>query len=349
MIPIAKPLLGKEEKEAVLKVLDSGIIAHGENVTNFENEFAKFIGVKHAIATTNGTTALHASLLAHGIKEGDEVITTPFTFIATANTIKLVGATPIFVDIDESFNINPDLIEEKITSKTKAIMPVHIFGRCANMQKIIKIANKHNLIIIEDACQAHGAQFNGKNAGSFGTGCFSLYATKNMTTGEGGMITTNDDEVATRLRKIINHGSKQKYYHDIIGHNFRLTNLSAAIGLEQLKKLKDFNFKRIKNAKYYNEHLKDTNLILPKIVQGHVFHQYTIRSKNRDQLIKKLNDNNIGTGIFYPIPVHKQESFNEYNHLSLPFSEKLASEALSIPIGPYLTKADLDKIISILK
>src|SRR3989338_7871154 len=201
MIPIAKPLLGAEEKEAVMRVLESGMLAQGEKVKEFEKAFAEFVGVKHAVATSNGTTALHAALLAHSIGKGDEVITTPFTFIATANSIRMVGATPVFVDIDEkTYNLNPKIIEAAITEKTKAIIPVHLFGQSCEMEKILEIAQKYNLVIIEDACQAHGASYNGKKVGSFGTGCFSFYPTKNMTSGEGGMITTNDDLIAGKLR-----------------------------------------------------------------------------------------------------------------------------------------------------
>src|SRR3989338_313275 len=207
MIRMAKPLLGEEEKRAVIEVLDSGILVKGENIRAFEAEFAKFIGVSHAIATSNGTTALHAALLAHGIGTGDEVITTTFSFIATANVIQMVGAKPIFVDIDENtLNLDVESIEKAITPRTKALLPVHLYGCASGMEIFFSLAKKYNLLLIEDACQAHGAEFMGKRAGSFGTGCFSFYPTKNMTTGEGGMITTNDDILALRLRKLIDHG-----------------------------------------------------------------------------------------------------------------------------------------------
>src|SRR3989338_6161929 len=276
-ISMAKPLLGEEEKGAVLEVLDSGIIAQGPKVEKFEKKFAEFIGVKHAIATSNGTTALHVALLARSIGPGDEVITTPFTFIATANAIKMAGATPIFVDIEEeSFNINPDLIETVITPKTKAIMPVHLYGRAAQMDKIIEIARKYNILVIEDACQAHGAEFAGKKVGSFRDSCFSFYPTKNMAVGEGGMITTDDDEVAKKVRQLINHGSEKKDYHDSVGYNYRMTDIAAAIGIEQLKKLPSFNERRKSNAQYLNEQSQMVKgLICPDIVDGHVFHQYT--------------------------------------------------------------------------
>ena len=279
MINIAKPVIGEEEKKAVLDVLDSGILSQGSNIKEFEDSFAKYIGAKYATATSSGTTALQTALLAHDIKKSDEVITTPFSFIATANSIIHSGAKPVFVDIEkDTFNINPDLIEEKITDKTKAMLIVSLFGLTPDMEKICSIAKKHDLILIEDCAQSNGAEFKNKKAGSFGTGCFSFYPTKNMTTGEGGMLTTNDEKIAETSRMIINHGSKVKYHHEILGYNFRMNSISAAIGIEQLKKLDHLNKKRIENANYLIENLKNTNIILPKIKEGykHVFHQFAI-------------------------------------------------------------------------
>lgn len=350
MIPIALPLIGKEEKAAVLQVLDSGMLAQGKKVQEFEQAFAAFIGVKHAIATSNGTMALHAALLAHNIGTGDEVITTPFSFIATANVICMAGATPVFVDIEEqSFNINPDLIEKAITSRTKAILPVHLYGRPAAMDKIQQISQKYHLVIIEDACQAHGAMFQGKKVGSFGTGCFSFYPTKNMTTGEGGMITTNDDNVAAKARRLITHGSEKKYYHDYLGYNYRLTDIAAAIGLEQLKKLSQFNTKRKTNALFFQEKLQTMSIILPQIVEGHVFHQYTIRVKNREKISAWLAEKGIGSSIFYPLPIHKQKAYAAYNQKSFPVSETMAQEVLSLPVHPGLSPQDLDGVVKALK
>ncbi len=350
MISMAKPLLGNEEKEAVQQVLDSGMLAQGTKVAEFEHAFATFIGTKHAIATSNGTTALHAALEAHGITKGDEVITTPFSFIATANAICMTGATPVFVDIEEeSFNINPELIEAAITPKTKAILPVHLFGLPATMDKILAIARKHNLIIIEDACQAHGAEFQGKKAGSFGTGCFSFYATKNMTTGEGGMITTNDDALALKLRKIISHGSEKKYHHEFHGYNYRMTDIAAAMGIEQLKKLAQFNAIRQKNARFLNAHLTISGINTPKIFPSHVFHQYTIRvtleyHATRDELMTQLSARGISSAIFYPIPIHKQKAYSTHHHFSFPVAEKAAQQVLSLPIHPALNENDLKHI-----
>jgi len=354
MIPIAKPIIGEEEKGAVLDVLNSGMLAQGKKVAEFEHAFANFIEVKHAIATSSGTAALHTVLLAHDIGLGDEVITSPFTFIATANTIKMVGAKPVFADIDENtFNINPRLIEQKITSKTKAIMPVHLFGRPAEMNLIQELANKHNLIIIEDACQAHGAKFNGKMAGTFGISCFSFYPTKNMTTGEGGMITTNDDKIAEKVRWLINHGSEKKYHHNILGYNYRMTNIAAAIGIEQLKKLNWFNEKRKKNALLLNEKLSSIKgLILPEITENHVFHQYTIRITSeflttRDELARKLLNHGISSSIFYPLPIHKQQAYLEHQNETFLVAEKLSNQVLSLPVHPALTEEDLNKIINV--
>jgi perosamine synthetase len=356
MIPIGKPSIGDQEKEAVLRVLDSGMLANGTQVREFEENFAKFIGVKHAIATSNGTTALHAALIAHGIGSDDEVITTPFSFIATANSIKLSGATPIFVDIDEaSMNIDPALIKAAITQRTKAIMPVHIFGQPAAMQEIQQIANDHNLIIIEDACQAHGAHTDNQKVGSFGTGCFSFYPTKNMTTGEGGIITTNDDEVAKKVKLWIDHGSEKRYHHLTLGHNFRMTNIAAAIGSEQLKKLPQFTCQRQNNAVLLNTLLQGTSgIILPKLDPGHVFHQYTIRITekfpiNRNELITKLKEAGIGSSIFYPVPIHKQVAYQEYNNLDLPISQMIASQVLSLPVHPDVSQEDIKKIARVIE
>ena len=251
MIPIAKPLIGDEEIEEVVKVLKSGFIAQGPKVAEFEEKFAEYIGVKHAVATSSGTTALHTALLALGIKAGDEVVTTPFTFAATSNSVLYVGAKPVFVDVNpETYNIDPEKIAEAITDKTKAIMPVHLYGQPADMDPIREIADENDLKVIEDAAQAHGAVYRGKMVGSMGdAACFSFYPTKNMTTSEGGMVTTDDGATADAARAIRAHGESQRYTHVMLGYNFRMTDVAAAIGLAQLKKLDTFNGKRIENAK----------------------------------------------------------------------------------------------------
>ncbi|MCX9011801.1 MAG: DegT/DnrJ/EryC1/StrS family aminotransferase [Candidatus Methanoperedens sp.] len=359
MIPIAKPHIGEDEKNAVMKVLESGVIAEGTKVLEFEKAFARSAGAKYSIAVNSGTAALHVAMLAHGIGGGDEVITSPFTFIATANSVLFTGAKPVFADIEEdTFNIDPDKILEKITPGTKAVLPVHLFGHPANMKAISEIAEDHNLIIIEDACQAHAAKFNGSCVGTFGTGAFSFYPTKNMTTGEGGMITTDDPQIYEHAKLLKSHGSKQRYLHEILGYNFRMTDIAAAIGIEQLKKLGMFTNARQENAAYLNSGLKDiSGIVIPCIRQDceHVFHQYTIRvtedcKVDRDALIKVLNENSIGTGIYYPLPVHKQPLYRELGYTdSLPVAEKMSREVVSLPVHPSVTETDLDFIIKTIR
>ena len=349
MIPIAQPLMGEEEKEAVIAVLESGMLAQGPKVEEFEKAFAAMCGVRHAVATSSGTTALHLALLAHGIGPGDEVITSPFTFISSANSILFVGATPVFVDIDESsFNMDPSLIEARITPRTRALMPVHLFGNPCDMKAIMAIAARHGLIVIEDAAQAHGASINGKKVGSFGTGCFSFYPTKNMTTAEGGMVTSDDDKVAEKVKLLRSHGMKRRYYHEFLGYNFRMTDVHAALGLAQLAKLEVFNEKRIANARYLTERLGEV-IIAPRVKDGyrHVFHQYTIRvTGDRDQMVEQLRERGIGAGIYYPLPVHQQPVYRElgYNE-RLPVAEAMSREVLSLPVHPALSQADLERIV----
>jgi perosamine synthetase len=350
MINIAKPLIGAEEKQAVMEVLDSGIIAQGPRVKAFEEAFANMCEVKHAIATTSGTTALHVALLAHGIGEGDEVITSPFTFIASANSVLYTGARPVFVDIDPAtFNMNTALIEKAITPRTRAILPVHLFGLSCDMDQILEIARKHHLVVIEDACQSHGALYNGRRVGSFGTGTFSLYPTKNMTSAEGGMITTDDDELAEKCRVIRQHGMRRRYYHDELGFNFRMTDVHAAIGLAQLQKLDKFNRARQRNAAYLSQHLEGVQV--PFVPEGsqHVYHQYTVRvaGERRDNLRSFLQENGVGSEVYYPVPVHQQTFYIEDlgYALSMPEAEKAALEVLSLPVHPALSQADLEKIV----
>jgi len=351
VINIAKPQIGEEEKKAVLEVLDSGMIAQGPRVKAFEEAFAAMCGVKHAIATTSGTTALHVSLLANGIGEGDEVITSPFTFIASANAVLYTGARPVFIDIDRTtYNIDSALIEAAITPRTKAILPVHLFGLSCDMDPIMKIAQKHNLAVIEDACQSHGATYKGKRVGSFGTGTFSLYPTKNMTSAEGGMITTDDDAISEKCRVIRQHGMRRRYYHDELGFNFRMTDVHAAIGLEQLKKLEGRNEQRRANARFLSEHLQD--VLVPYVPASctHVYHQYTVRVPDgkRDALRAYLQENGVGSEVYYPVPVHKQLFYIEElgYQITLPEAEQAALEVLSLPVHPALSQADLETIVS---
>jgi dTDP-4-amino-4,6-dideoxygalactose transaminase len=355
VIPISKPLIGEEEQAAVRRVLESGLLAQGPRVAEFERAFAAFTGVRHAIAASNGTTALHAALLAHGVGPGDEVITTPFTFIASVNAILYTGARPVFVDIDASFNIDAQLIEAAISSRTRAIMPVHLYGQPADMGAICDIARRRGLAIVEDACQAHGATFEGRKVGAFGTGCFSFYATKNMTTGEGGMITTDDDDLAQRARRIINHGMRTRYYHETLGYNYRMTDVAAAIGIEQLKKLPSFNARRAENAHFYDRQLAGVaGLIAPRVLPNrtHVYHQYTLRvtgetGVDRDRLAAALGDAGIATGIYYPVPAHRQESLRlaGLGAADLPAAERAARQVLAIPVHPGLTECERSSIV----
>lgn len=349
MIPISKPQFGEEELALLSEVLHSGIVAQGPKVAELEQEFARLAGSKFAVATSSGTTALHVALMAHGIGPGDEVITSPFTFIASANSVLFTGASPRFVDIHpDTFNIDPALIEAAITPRTKAIMPVHLYGLMADMDPIMDIARRHNLAVIEDAAQAHGATYKGRPAGSFGTGCFSLYATKNMTSAEGGMVTTNDPDIADKAKLLRAHGSRVRYYHDILGYNFRLTDLHAAVGLAQLRKLPRFNEQRQQNARFFNEHIR--RAITPCEPEGyrHVWHQYTIRLANgdRDAAVEKLKEAGVGTGVFYPVPVHQQKVYRDrgYND-HLPVAEEIATQVISLPVHTALTPSDLETIV----
>lgn len=353
MIPIAKPIIGEEEIEEVEKVLKSGFIAQGPKVAEFEEAFASYVGTGHAVAVSSGTTALHLALLSAGVGRGDEVITTPFSFAATSNCALYVGAKPVFVDIDpKTFNLNPELIEGAITEKTKAIIPVHLYGQPAQMDRIKQIAAECDLKVIEDAAQAHGAMIKDKMVGSMGDiACFSFYPTKNMTTSEGGMIITNNSQMADMARILRAHGEKERYKHEILGYNFRMIDISASIGLVQLKKLDGFNQKRIENAEYLTEHIKDLTGIEPPYVSPqvrHVFHQYTVRVKEgkRNALMEYLNQEGIGTGIHYPIPIYKQKLYQDMGYDdNWPETEKAAFEVLSLPVHPGLTIEELEKIV----
>jgi len=363
MIPIAKPLIGEEEKKAVLEVLESGMLASGPKVKELEDQFSKFCGTKYAIAVNNGTSALHTALYSAGIKNGDEVITVPFTFVASANCILMQGGKIVFVDVDEdTFNINVAQVEKKITSKTKAIVVVDLYGQPADYDKLHEIARKHNIKIIEDAAQAHGAEYKGTKAGNLGdVGCFSLYATKNMMSGEGGIITTNDSEMAELCKRFRHHGQSEqtKYeYHDL-GYNYRMTDLQAAIALAQFGKLDDLTRKRIKNAEMLTNGLKNIKgIIVPKVLPNvkHVFHQYTLKitdefSLTRDELARSLKEKGIGCATFYPKPLHLHPHFARLGYEPGDFStsEKLSKSVLSLPIHPSVNEEDIEKIISTIK
>ena len=356
-VPIAKPIIGDEEIENVVEVLKSGMIAQGPKVEEFEKKFAKWVGAKYGIAVNSGTAALHTALLSCGIGPEDEVITTPFTFIASGNSIVYTGAKPVFADIDlKTYTLNPESIEGLITENTKAIMPVQLYGQSANMDEINEIAERYGLIVIEDAAQAHGATCNGKKVGSLGDmSCFSFYPTKNMTTSEGGIITTDDEELADKAKIFRAHGASVRYHHDAIGYNFRMTDISAAIGLAQLEKIDGFTDQRIANAEYLNNGLKDVDgVITPYCADGskHVYHQYTIRVEkgDRDDWVEIINYCGVGTGIHYPIPLYNQPI---YKYLGIegdcPNAELAADNVISLPVHPSLTEEDLDLVIEAVK
>jgi dTDP-4-amino-4,6-dideoxygalactose transaminase len=352
-IPIAAPQIGEEERQAVLAVLDSGQLAQGPVVEAFEREFAQWCGVGNAVALTNGTAALHLLLLAHGLKEGDELITSAFTFISSANAALFVGARPVFVDIEpDTFNLDPELVERAITPRTRAIMPVDLYGHPAAISEIREIADRHNLILIEDACQAHGATIDGVKAGALGvSAAFSFYPTKNMTTAEGGMVTSDDAELADRVRMLRQHGGTKRYHHDILGYNFRLTEVAAAIGREQLRKLDRFNAARRRNAGVLDRGLDGIEGLRTPVVRqgyGHVYHQYTVTlARGRDRIQERLRELGVGTAIHYPLPVHRQPLYLDmgYGSTSLPVTERMAQQVLSLPVHPGLSDEDLDRIV----
>jgi dTDP-4-amino-4,6-dideoxygalactose transaminase len=344
-IPIAKPLINWREQLAVMRVLKSGSLTQGPEVKLFEEEFSKIVGDRECVAVNSGTSALHVSLLALGIGSGDEVILPSFTFAATANVVALAGATPVFVDIDpKTFCINADLIQSAISKKTKAIIVVHIYGLAAEMTKILEIAKINSLLVVEDAAQAHLASIDNKNVGTFGdAAAFSFYPTKNMTSGEGGMVVLKNSKDARICRLLRNQGMESKYQNEVIGFNLRMTDIHAAIGRCQLRKLSEATEKRIKNAQYLSQKLNSE--FIPYVPTGfkHVFHQYTVRIKdNRNDFSVALQNLGIGNSVYYPTQVHKLPSFDL--DLILRETELATNEVLSLPVHPSLTKMQLNRI-----
>ena len=378
--------LAGELKEATLGILTSANYIMGKTVIDFEKAFAEYVGVKHAISVGNGTDGLVIALKAMGIGEGDEVITTPFTFFATAEAISAVGGTPVFVDVyKDTFNIDVTKIEEKINSKTKAIMPVHIFGQCADMDEINEIAKKHNLLVIEDACQAIGGKYKGRNVGSLGDAAvFSFFPTKNLgCAGDGGMIVTNNDDIATIAKALKAHGSGEngqkaynllnnieeevqkaegandtvynplKYYNYLIGYNSRLDAIQAAILNIKIKEIDDWNAKRREIAAVYNEALQNSELVTP-VTRDYVepvYHMYVLQSENREEVLEKLKEAGVATGVYYPVPLHLQKCYKSlgYKEGDMPVSEYLSHRTFAIPVYPELTKEQVDYIISKIK
>lgn len=350
-IPVARPSVGQEEIDAVVSVLKSGMLASGDRVAELERTFAGYCGAAHAVAINNGTAALHAALLAAGIGPGDEVIVPPFTFFATASSVLMCGAAPVFADVDErTYNIDPARIEACITPRTRAVIAVHLFGQPFDIAAVQDICRRHRLVLIEDAAQAHGALYKGQRVGSFGDmACFSFYATKNMITGEGGMVTTGNRALYDRLRLVTNHGQSEKYRHTCLGYNYRMTDMAAALGLVQLQRLETFNARRRKNAAYYDARLSVRGLVTPFVMPGvePVFHQYVVRlaegfPMGRAEFTEYLKGKGIGTAIHYPIPLHRQPVFGLKNDPDpCPVSTRLAASVLSLPVHPLVDEGQL--------
>jgi dTDP-4-amino-4,6-dideoxygalactose transaminase len=350
VIPIACPTIQQADIDSVVKVLRSGQLAQGQVVADFEAAFASYIGARYAVATSSGTTALHLALLAHGIRPGDEVITTSFTFVATANAILYVGATPVFADIDpRTLNLSPDSVRGCLSPRTRAILAVHLYGAPCDLPSLRRIAAEQGISLIEDACQAHGAEFDGRRIGSAGTACFSFYPTKNMTAGEGGMITTSDPDVAERASLLRSHGMRIQYQHDVLGFNFRMTDIHAAIGLAQLSRLEANNAERARIAHYYDRALAGVRR--PALYAGarSAWHQYTllVDPARRDRMARRLRERGVATGVYYPRPVHWQPVYRQ-RHITAqcPVAEQAAAQVLSIPVHPGVDEAARTIVVS---
>ena len=359
MIPINLPKIGEEEVQAVVKVLRSGMLTSGLGagpmVTEFEKNFAKFAGVKHAVAVNTGTAALHSAVVASGVKQGDEVILPSFTFVATAEAVVLAGGKPAFADIDaQTYNLSPSAVEKSITKNTKAILPVDLYGFSADMKSMREIAAKHGLALVEDAAQAHGTTYAGKPAGTFAdAACWSLYASKNMTTGEGGIITTDNDQIAETLRMIRTHGEKAKYSSLMLGTNYRMSEVQAAIGNVQLQKLPSFVAKRRQNAQQLTKILeKSSRLILPweSKDRQHSWYLYTARLKDgteteRNKIVEELKKKGIGSEVYYVNPVHQMPFYREnFGSTKLPETDKASKQVFSLPIHPGVKAEQVDYI-----
>ncbi|MDG1086727.1 MAG: DegT/DnrJ/EryC1/StrS family aminotransferase [Acidimicrobiales bacterium] len=357
MIQISKVDLGDTAAENVLAVLQSGRLAQGPFVEQLEAGFCEIADTQHAIAVMSGTVALVAAIEGLQLEPGDEVVTSPFTFVASVNAILEAGATVRFADIGDDYCLDPAGIEAVITDRTKAVMPVHLYGLTAEMGPIMEITERHSLGLVEDAAQAHMAEWGGQRAGSFGIGCFSLYATKNITSGEGGVVTTNDDELADRLRVLRNQGMRARYEYEMVGHNWRMTELQAAVCVSQLPMLAERTKRRAANAAYLNEHLADVaGLILPSEPQGrrHAWHQYTVQVTeeapvSREEFADALAANGVGSGIYYPKTAFDYDCYRAHDRViesSVPVAERAARSVLSLPVHPFLTEEELATSVS---
>ncbi|MDP8236166.1 MAG: DegT/DnrJ/EryC1/StrS family aminotransferase [Candidatus Erginobacter occultus] len=345
--------IGDELEKEVIEILRSGRYIKGPKLEELEKELAAYCGVKRAVTCASGTDAILLALMAHSVKAGDEVITTPYTFFATGGCISRLGARPVFVDIDPvTYNIDPRLISAALSDKTAAIVPVHLYGQCADMDPILKIARERDIPVIEDAAQAIGARYRGRPAGSMGSiGCFSFFPSKNLgACGDGGFMTTDDTDLADRLTILREHGAKPKYYHKVIGINSRMDALQAGIILVKLPHLDKWHEGRRRNAAFYDRRLADLPLVLPRVAEGcdSVFNQYVIRTERRDDLRKYLQEREIGNEIYYPVPLHLQECYRDlgYGEGSFPEAEGAARETLALPIYPQLTEAQLEEVAS---
>jgi perosamine synthetase len=356
MIPIACPQFGPEEEAAVIAVMRSGQLAQGPQVRAFEGAFAEAVGSRFGIATSNGSTALYLALLAHGIGPGDEVITSPLTFIASANAVVHAGACPVFVDVDDSLNLSLEAVAGQIGPKTRAIVPVHLHGNPCDLDALDELAERHGLALIQDACQAVGARVGDRPLGSYGTAVYSLYATKNLTTGEGGMVVTNDPEVARTCASLRSQAySGEPYVHEAIGYNFRMSEIQAAIGLEQLRKLPQITSRRREIAAHYDANIDWSRYSRPSYPARHlhVYHQYTLRlppdrALTRDRLREELAASGIGSGVYYPVPLHRQPPYRHLQQTQCPAADRAAQDMVSIPVHPAVSDADRNHIVETL-
>jgi perosamine synthetase len=352
LVPIARPFIGEEEKREVLAVLESGRLVQGEWVERLEQTFAELHGSRFAVATSSGTTALTAALMAHGIGPGDEVIVPAFSFFATASSVLSVHARPVFADVDPSTcTLSAESAEAAVSSRTRAILPVHLYGHPADMPALSALCERRGLVLLEDAAQAHLASIDGRCVGTFGTGAFSMYASKNATTGEGGIVLTSDEAIAERLRRIRNHGRSRVDDHDTLGFNFRLTNLAAALGLPQLARLPAWTAARIAHASFYREHLLGVARPTVRPQHRHVFHQYTVRAESeqaRDRLVAGLHQAGIEARVYYPRPIHRQPIMRALGlgNVELPVTDELCRTVLSLPVHSQLTRAELELVVA---
>lgn len=356
MIPITKVVVDPAAEALVLEVLRSGMLAQGPMVERFESCCREMTGARHAVAVTNGTVALSAALEAMGVGPGDEVVTTPFTFVATLNAILGVGATVRFADIrPDDFCLDPDAAAGVVSERTAVVLPVHLYGLPADMAPLSSLAAEHGALVLEDAAQAHGATYRGRPVGTFGVAAFSFYATKNLTAGEGGVVTTDDDDVADRLRVLRNQGMRARYEYVVAGHNQRLTDLAAAVALPQFDRLADVNRRRSEHADYYRTRLADVEgLVVPQVFddRGHVWHQFTLRVTSdapvdRDELVRRLAERDVQAGVYYPRLVHDYDCYRSHPLIEVGWTEvarQIAAEVVSIPVHQHLSEHDRERV-----